>query len=79
MHLLPMSIPQNHFWAGSSCLTQESDNVYPRNVTAISDILYIKADLGNQIPDKSWMIYMLELFIDRNFVHANGIRSVPLE
>jgi hypothetical protein len=74
-----MSIPQNHFWVGSSCLVQDPDNVYPRDVTAISDILTVKADLGNQIPDKSWMIYMLELFIDRNFERANVFRSVPLE
>ncbi len=74
-----MSVPQNHFWAGSSCLVLGPENVYPGNVTAISDILTIKADLGNQIPDKSWMIYMLEVFIDRNFAQANGIRSVPLE
>lgn len=74
-----MSIPQNHFWAGSSCLIQEPDDVYPKNVSAISDILTIKVDLGNQIPDKSWMIYMLELFIDRNYAQTNGIRSVPLE
>lgn len=74
-----LSIPQNHFWAGSSCLVNEPDHVYPRNVTMISDILTIKSELGNQIPDKSWMIYMLELFIDRNYVQANQIRSVPLE
>jgi hypothetical protein len=76
---MQLSIPQNHFWAGSSCLVNEPDYVYPRNVTVISDILTIKADLGNQIPNKSWMIYMLELFIDRNYVQANQIRSVPLE
>lgn len=74
-----LSIPQNHFWAGSCCLVNQPDDIYPRKVTVISDILTIKSDLGNQIPDRSWMIYMLELFIDRNFVQANQIRSVPIE
>ena len=53
------TVPQNHFWAGSACNPE-----YPKAVTGISDVLTIKADLGNQIPNNSWMIYMFELFID---------------
>jgi hypothetical protein len=63
---------QNHFWAGSGCLAQDPNPTYPRDVIAISDILTIKADLGNQVPKNSWMIYLFEQFID------NG-RHVPLE
>ena len=28
----------------------------------ISDVITIVSDLGNKIPDKSWMLYLLELF-----------------
>jgi hypothetical protein len=68
-----------HFWAGSECYINNPKSVYPNGVIAISDILTINADLGNQIPDKSWMIYMLELFIDREYVQENVRRPVPLE
>ena len=35
---------------------------FPPQVTAVSDVITIVSDLGNQIPDKSWMLYLLELF-----------------
>ena len=35
-----IAVPQNHFWAGSACNPD-----YPKGVTAISDVLTIKADL----------------------------------
>lgn len=35
---------------------------YPPNVIAVSDTLTILEDMGNHIPDKSWMLYLLELF-----------------
>lgn len=47
-----------HFWAGYYCL--ESHTV--SNKIAISDNIAIVSDLGNKIPDKSWMLYLLELF-----------------
>jgi hypothetical protein len=72
-------VPQNHFWAGSACLVNELSNAYPSDVIAISDILTLKDDVGNQIPNKSWMIYMLELFVDKNYIQENQVRSVPLE
>jgi len=53
-----------HFWVGSFCYAL--DNVrrtaFPRGVIAISDIITLVEDAGNQIPDKSWMLYLLELF-----------------
>jgi len=33
----------------------------PQSV-AISDVIKVVSDLGNKIPDKSWMLYLLELF-----------------
>jgi hypothetical protein len=42
---------------------------YPSNVIAVSDTLTILEDLGNHIPDKSWMLYLLELF-DKNTAAA---------
>ena len=36
--------------------------MYPRGVIAISDVITLIEDMGNQIPDKSWMLYLLELF-----------------
>ena len=74
-----MSTHQNHFWSGSSCVVKEINNEYPDNVIAISDILTIKDNLENKIPDKSWMIYMLELFLDKSYRQENKIKPVPLE
>jgi hypothetical protein len=48
---------------------------YPTGVIAISDILTINSDLGNKIPDRSWMIYMLELSTDK----GHNPYPVPLE
>lgn len=48
----------------------QGNSVFPRGVTAISDIIKIAGDVGNQIPDKSWMLYLLELF---------NIRKIPVE
>lgn len=41
---------------------------FPKNVVAISDIITLNSDFGNQIPDKSWMLYLLELFNKQNIV-----------
>lgn len=52
-----------HFWAGSLCYLQDREKTFfPSQVVAISDILTITSDMGNKIPDKSWMLYLLELF-----------------
>lgn len=60
----------DHFWVGSLCLIAPTARnsqppSYPSDVTAVSDTLTIVEDIGNYIPDKSWMLYLLELF-DKN-------------
>src|SRR3712207_6156168 len=35
---------------------------FPRGAIAVTDIITLVEDVGNQIPDKSWMLYLLELF-----------------
>jgi hypothetical protein len=57
-----------HFWAGSMCL---AGGRFPSNAIAISDTIAILEDMGNRIPDKSWMLYLLEVFDRRS--------SVPVE
>jgi hypothetical protein len=43
---------------------------------AISDIITIISDLGNKIPDKSWMLYLLEFFNNQHIpVELNLICS----
>jgi hypothetical protein len=54
-----------HFWTGSLCKIFDGDNpIFPEKVTTLSDVIKINTDPGNQIPDKSWMIYLFELFTD---------------
>jgi hypothetical protein len=59
-----------HFWVGSFCgvLDDRGSNkpAFPRGVIAASDIITLVEDMGNQIPDKSWMLYLLELFNSQN-------------
>ena len=57
-----------HFWVGSFCCVSDNNNkpIYPRGVIAISDIVTLIEDMGNQIPDKSWMLYLLESFNKQN-------------
>ncbi|MFZ0185308.1 MAG: hypothetical protein WBV92_08425 [Nitrosotalea sp.] len=52
-----------HFWLGSHCYVENGNTLsHPTQVTAISDVITLVSDLGNHIPDKSWMLYLLELF-----------------
>jgi hypothetical protein len=54
---------QNHFWIGSFCRCISNGRYYfPRGTVAASDIVTLVEDLGNRIPDKSWMLYLLEIF-----------------
>jgi hypothetical protein len=56
-----------HFWIGSLCFLQEQNKIhFPSQVIAASDTITIISDLGNKIPDKSWMLYLLELFNKQN-------------
>ena len=57
-----------HFWAGSFCgILYSSGNkpVFPRRAIAATDVIALIEDMGNQIPDRSWMLYLLELFDKR--------------
>jgi hypothetical protein len=56
-----------HFWVGALCFLQDRGKIsFPSQVVAISDIIKIVSDLGKKIPDKSWMLYLLELFNKQN-------------
>lgn len=66
---------QDPFWAGSACGMRDPNSVYPSDVIGASDILTINSDLVNKIPDKSWMIFMHEMFLDKGYKSY----PVPLE
>lgn len=54
-----------HFWVGSFCGILDGSSskpVFPRRAIAATDVIALVEDVGNQIPDKSWMLYLLELF-----------------
>jgi hypothetical protein len=54
----------------------DKDNYIPEQSIAISDVIKILSDLGQNIPDKSWMLYLLELFNKQNIpVELNLICS----
>jgi hypothetical protein len=54
-----------HFWVGSFCGILDGNSnkpAFPRGAIAATDVIALVEDVGNQIPDKSWMLYLLELF-----------------
>ena len=56
-----------HLWVGSfCCVVNNNKPAFPRGVVAVSDIITLIEDMGNQIPDKSWMLYLLEIFNKQN-------------
>jgi hypothetical protein len=56
-----------HYWVGSFCQVLDMYKpLFPRGVIAVSDIITIIEDNGNQIPDKSWVLYLLEVFNTQN-------------
>jgi hypothetical protein len=58
---------QSHFWIGSFCHCNSKGRYYfPSGTVAASDIITLVNDLGNRIPDKSWMLYLLEIFNSQN-------------
>src|ERR1051325_9853207 len=69
-----MSEQQNdyHYWLGSYCRESSALNRYPQKVVAVSDIITIMEDTQKQSPDKSWMLYLLEFFIDNT-------KKIPVE
>jgi hypothetical protein len=66
-----------HFWSGYYCLADKEGTPSEfSQAVAISDVITIISDLGNNIPDKSWMLYLLELFNKQNIpVELNLICS----
>jgi hypothetical protein len=61
-----------HFWVGSFCgvLDDGGGNkpAFPTGVIAAADVMTLIEDIGNQIPAKSWMLYLFELFNKQNIV-----------
>jgi hypothetical protein len=65
-----------HFWVGSYCLVARKDEaktrnqkpIFPGGVVSVFDTLTIVADMANNIPDKSWMLYLLEIFNSQDIV-----------
>jgi hypothetical protein len=58
-----------HFWVGSFCGILDGSSskpAFPRRVIAAADVIALIEDIGNQIPDKSWMLYLFELFNKQN-------------
>lgn len=49
---------------------------FPSDVVGTSDIIRTCKDLGNNIPDKSWVLYLLELFDSGAFY--NNPRAIEL-
>src|ERR671910_883905 len=73
-----------NYWLGSFCRVINNGKLYfPINVVAISDIIKLEKDLGNQIPDKSWMLYLLEIFNfkikDTNFNYKTSNQFTGIE
>jgi hypothetical protein len=59
-----------HFWVGSFCCILDGSNngkpAFPTGVIAAADVIALIEDIGNQIPDKSWTLYLFELFNNQN-------------
>ena len=65
-----------HFWVDSFCGVLDDrmrKPAFPRGIIAGTDIIGLIQDLGNQIPDKSWMLYLLELFKQNIAIELNLI------
>jgi hypothetical protein len=55
-------VPQGGYKShvGSYCMKGTN---FPDGVNSIGDVITIVKDLANQIPDNSWMLYLLEFFL----------------
>lgn len=59
-----------HYWVGSHCLVTDSKKgipkkirpFFPLGVISVADRITIVKEMVNNIPDKSWMLYLLEIF-----------------
>ena len=61
--LLMSQDEKNHFYVGSDCMITNPEQIYPNKVLAASDIITITRDIGNEIPNGSWMLYLLEFLL----------------
>ena len=69
-----LDIDDMHYWYGCIDLPFKEYNKYFAKFRLVTDIIYLKRDLGNEIPDKSWMLYLLEVFnIQKQPVELNLI------
>lgn len=60
-----------HFWLGSLCREDATSNKFPKDTTAVSDIITLISDLPMDIPSNSYMLYLLEFYLGR--------KEVPVE
>jgi hypothetical protein len=59
-----------HYWVGSHCLVTDTEkgnskkirSFFPLGVISVADRITIVSEMVNNIPDKSWMLYLLEIF-----------------
>ncbi|MGA7370973.1 MAG: hypothetical protein WBX01_17780 [Nitrososphaeraceae archaeon] len=59
-----------HYWVGSHCLVTDNEksnpkkirSYFPLGVISVADRITIVNEMVNNIPDKSWMLYLLEIF-----------------
>jgi hypothetical protein len=59
-----------HYWVGSHCLVTDSKKgipkkirpFFPLGVISVADRITIVKEMVNNIPNKSWMLYLLEIF-----------------
>lgn len=64
-----------HYWVGSHCLVTDSEksnpkkirSFFPLGVISVADRITIVNEMVNNIPDKSWMLYLLEIFNNQDF------------
>jgi hypothetical protein len=75
-----------YFWVGSFCRSysvvvgEHKDSTglhFHSDVVGASDIIRIRKDLGNNISDKSWMLYLLQLF-DSGPINNNNHSRIEL-
>jgi hypothetical protein len=72
IHFIAKVSDNNHFWVGADCRVLNPEPNYPNEVNSASDIITVTGDRGNRIPNKSWMLYLFEFFIDTT-------EKIPLE
>ena len=59
-----------HYWYGCIDTPFTEYREYLSKFRLVTDVINIRKDLGNMIPDRSWMLYLLEGF---------NIQKYPIE